>query len=156
MDETLKMFPLVNYNDDDINLSYCLSCDKNCVIDFLGYTQCMSCKDIIVTDLKQIRKTYTTKSKTNKIVHFTNALNEYLKGCGFSEVQQIVDIFEELIDFMRLNKNVGDKLPNINTKFFIEKIIGYLRLGPEPKRSKKFTDKDLLWYHFTQYKFNNK
>src|SRR5271167_3930554 len=139
MDDTLKMFPLINY-DDDLNLSYCLSCDKNCVIDFLGYTQCMSCEDIIVTDLKQIRKTYTTKSKTNKIVHFTNALNEYLKGSRFYEVQQIVDIFEELVDFMRLNKKVVDKLPNINTKFYIEKILGYLRLCPYSKQTKKFTD----------------
>ena len=121
--------------EEDLKCTYCYNCEKNCVIKLDGYTKCMGCKDILTTDLKQIRKTYSTKSIQNKITHFTNALNEYLKDTKFYEVQQIVDVFSELIDFMRVTKKVGDKLPNISAKFFIEKyyiILGYLLFVVSP------------------------
>src|SRR3981189_3768845 len=66
-------------SDLEISLKYCYNCEKNCVIELDGYTKCIWCKYILVTDLKQIRKTYSTKSIQNKITHFTNALNVYLK-----------------------------------------------------------------------------
>ena len=55
---------------------------------------------------------------------------------------------------MRLTKKVGKQLPNINAKFFITKILYYLRLsGFNTKRTKDSVKNDILWYHFTQYKF---
>ena len=98
-----KDFPTIN-ESEDIKFTYCSSCEKNCVIQVGGFTKCMYCKDILVTDLKQIRRTYANKTRHNKITHFSNALNVYLQDSKFYEVQQIVDIFTELVDFMRLTK----------------------------------------------------
>ena len=52
----------------------------------------------------------------------------YLEGCNFSDVQQIVDIFTELINYTRWVYRDDDKLPNMNAKFFIEKILEFLGL----------------------------
>ena len=144
-------------SDLEIPLKYCYNCEKNCVIELDGYTKCIGCKDILCTDLKQIRKTYNTKSIQNKITHFTNTLNEYLKDTKFYEVQQIVDVFKELIEFMRASKKVGEKLPNINAKFFIEKILVYLGLlSPYvlTRSKKKIDNNEIIWYQFTQYKLS--
>src|SRR3981189_967437 len=111
---TEKEFPYISEDANGLKMSYCFNCEKNCVVQLDGYTQCMGCKDILCTDVKQIRKIYSTKSIQNKITHFTNALNEYLKdtkfyrrGAELHEVQQIVDVFKELIEFMRASKKVG-------------------------------------------------
>src|SRR5204863_9261698 len=102
--------------------------------------------------MKKIRKTYVTKTKQNKINHFTKALNMYLEGSNFSDVQQIVDIFTELVNYARWVYRDNDKLPNMNAKFFIEKILGYLGLTIEPRsanlRRKKLSDKENLWHYF--------
>ena len=56
---------------------------------------------------------------------------------------------------MRANKKVSDKLPNINVKFFIEKILFYLGYLPYTTRSKKRIDNnEIIWYQFTQYKLS--
>src|SRR5271156_1308094 len=147
------------------SLTYCLSCEKNCVIALDGFTQYLSCKEILIVDLKQVRRNYCSKVKTNKINNFTKTLNEYLYGSNFYEVQQIVDIFSEFIDFMIQTKKVGDKLPNINAEFFIKKILFYLSLSPaassrvakgdiETKRKKGNDNNEILWYNFTQYRSN--
>src|SRR5258708_23470804 len=152
-----ELLPIVNEEaDDDLPLTYCFNCDKNCVIELYGYTQCVTCKHILVTDVKQIRRTYVTKAKTNKINNFTKALNEFLlrKDPKFYAAQQIVDIFSELVDFITLRAKPQDKLHNINAKFFIEKILTYLGLIPEHVVRKKYTDNERLWCLFTLYKYN--
>src|SRR3977135_3183861 len=72
-----KDFPTITEDNFEKNLTYCSNCEKNFVIDFLTaeYTQCGGCKEILHTDLAVIRQTYSTKSKTNKINNFNNALN---------------------------------------------------------------------------------
>jgi len=148
------------YTDDENDrllnsLTYCTSCEKNCVIDLDGFTKCLSCKELLITDLKQVRRTYCSKVKTNKKNNFTKVLNEYLQGSNFYEVQQIVDIFSELVDFMINTKKVGDKLPNINTKLFIEKILYFMGLSETVHtQTKSSIDNTILWYKFIQYKHN--
>ena len=73
--------PIVNYDDDRIlnSLTYCFNCDINCVIQLNGFTQCIKCENILITDLKQVRRTYSSKVKNNKLNNFTKVLNEYLQ-----------------------------------------------------------------------------
>jgi len=158
-----SIFPTIKEDDSSdefsIDFTYCSNCEKNCVIQLDGYTQCQGCKNILVTDLKKIRRTYVTKSRQNKINHFTNALNEYLRDTcpHIHDVQQIVDIFIELVDFIRLT-NTQRKLPNINAKFFIEKILrsfGF-RIPPKTYRLKKKnareSNNEKIWNRFEHYK----
>ena len=92
-----KEFQTINESDNDLKFTYCSNCEKMSVIQLDGYTKCMCCKDILVTDLKQIRRTYANKTRQNKITHFTNALNVYLQGSKFYEVQQIVEYLQNLL-----------------------------------------------------------
>jgi hypothetical protein len=53
---------------------------------------------------------------------------------------------------MRQTKIIREKLPNINAKFFIEKILCYLGLAETKPRIKNGVNNDKIWNNFTQYK----